>query len=225
MKEGTWGADPLVRGRSPDRPGSVPAQRDQGIARGPGGPPPMALLLFLPSMLHAQLALFSFDGTTDTPVGQTYNFGTVGAGQIMDVRFHVKNTGSTPVTSLVICTPQGTGFTLAARHALARVTGLQRRYAEAEQTCREVLAGRCRALGDDHPDTLTSRATLAWLAARLYRRGYNRLFSGSTVRRRYGGGATLDRLLEFSLGWLRPSTPSRSWPLSLATTPGSLARP
>jgi ABC-2 type transport system permease protein len=43
-------------------------------------------------------------------------------------------------------------------------------------------------------------------AGLLYRRGYNRLFSGSTVRRRYGGGATLDRLLELSLGWLRPTT-------------------
>ena len=44
--------------------------------------------------------------------------------------------------------------------------GLQGRYAEAEQLCREVLADRRRVLGDDHPDTLTSPATLAWLAAR-----------------------------------------------------------
>jgi hypothetical protein len=29
-----------------------------------------------------------------------------------------------------------------------------------------VLADRRRVLGEDHPDTLTSRATLAWLAAR-----------------------------------------------------------
>jgi len=34
------GADPLVRGRSPDRPVVTLDQRDQGIARGPGGPPP-----------------------------------------------------------------------------------------------------------------------------------------------------------------------------------------
>ena len=32
--------------------------------------------------------------------------------------------------------------------------------------CREVLTDQRRVLGDDHPDTLTSRATLAWLAAR-----------------------------------------------------------
>ena len=44
--------------------------------------------------------------------------------------------------------------------------GQQRRYAEAEQLSREVLADRHRLLGDDHPDTLTSRATLARLAGR-----------------------------------------------------------
>jgi NAD-dependent oxidoreductase involved in siderophore biosynthesis len=48
--------------------------------------------------------------------------------------------------------------------------GLQRRYAEAEQLTREVLADRHRVLGDDHPDTLTSRAVLARLAARQGRR-------------------------------------------------------
>ena len=48
--------------------------------------------------------------------------------------------------------------------------GLQHRYAEAEQLSREVLADRHRLLGDDHPDTLTSRATLARLAARQDRR-------------------------------------------------------
>jgi hypothetical protein len=47
---------------------------------------------------------------------------------------------------------------------------LRRRYAEAEQLCRDVLAVRRRVLGDDHPDTLTSRDCLAWLAARQGRR-------------------------------------------------------
>jgi len=36
--------------------------------------------------------------------------------------------------------------------------------------CRDVLATRRRVLGDDHPDTLTSRDTLAWLAGRQGRR-------------------------------------------------------
>jgi hypothetical protein len=48
--------------------------------------------------------------------------------------------------------------------------GLQRRYAEAEQLSREILAVRRRLLGDDHPDTLTSRATLARLAGGQGRR-------------------------------------------------------
>jgi hypothetical protein len=48
--------------------------------------------------------------------------------------------------------------------------GLQRRYADAEQLSREVLADRRRLLGDDHPDTLTSRATLARLVGRQGRR-------------------------------------------------------
>jgi ABC-2 type transport system permease protein len=48
---------------------------------------------------------------------------------------------------------------------------------------------------------------LAAGAARLwYRRGYNRMFSGGTLRRRYGGAAFLDRLLERALAWTRPST-------------------
>ena len=44
--------------------------------------------------------------------------------------------------------------------------GRQNRAAEAEQLTRDVLADRRRVLGDDHPDTLASRAVLAWLAAR-----------------------------------------------------------
>jgi uncharacterized membrane protein len=54
--------------------------------------------------------------------------------------------------------------------APAAALGVQGRYAEAEQLSRQVLADRRRLLGDDHPDTLTSRATLARLAARQGRR-------------------------------------------------------
>jgi hypothetical protein len=50
------------------------------------------------------------------------------------------------------------------------VLGQQRRYADAERLTREVLADRRRLLGEDHPDTLTSRATLARLTARQDRR-------------------------------------------------------
>ncbi|MCI0461683.1 MAG: hypothetical protein L0Z62_32430 [Gemmataceae bacterium] len=45
----------------------------------------------------------------------------------------------------------------------------------------------------------------AWLAARLYRRGFNRVATGGTLRRRYGGG-WLDRALSRLLGFLDPQT-------------------
>ncbi|HEV3261745.1 MAG TPA: hypothetical protein VG013_33150 [Gemmataceae bacterium] len=45
----------------------------------------------------------------------------------------------------------------------------------------------------------------AWVAARLYRRGYNRIVSGGTLRRRYGG-AWLDRLVSGVVGFLDPQT-------------------
>src|SRR5260370_32161279 len=45
----------------------------------------------------------------------------------------------------------------------------------------------------------------AWVAARLYRRGYNRVATGGSLRRRYGGG-WLDRGLSRLLGFLDPQT-------------------
>src|SRR5262249_4078479 len=45
----------------------------------------------------------------------------------------------------------------------------------------------------------------AYLAARLYRRGYNRLATGGDLRRRHGG-AWLDRLLEGCLPFVQPGT-------------------
>src|SRR5205085_5655197 len=45
----------------------------------------------------------------------------------------------------------------------------------------------------------------AWVSARLYRRAYNRLWTGGTLRRRYGG-AWLDRLLSNSVAFLHPQT-------------------
>jgi ABC-2 type transport system permease protein len=44
-----------------------------------------------------------------------------------------------------------------------------------------------------------------WLARRLYRRGYNRLATGGSLRRRFGG-AWLDRLLGGLVGFLDPQT-------------------
>jgi ABC-2 type transport system permease protein len=45
----------------------------------------------------------------------------------------------------------------------------------------------------------------AWAASRLYRRGYNLLTTGGTIRRRYGGAA-LDRALSAVMGFLDPQT-------------------
>jgi ABC-2 type transport system permease protein len=45
----------------------------------------------------------------------------------------------------------------------------------------------------------------AWVAGRLYRRGYNRLATGGSLRKRYGGG-WLDRLLNATVGFLDPQT-------------------
>jgi len=46
---------------------------------------------------------------------------------------------------------------------------------------------------------------VSWLARRLYRRGYNRLATGSSLRRRYGGG-WLDGGLTSLVGFLDPQT-------------------
>jgi ABC-2 type transport system permease protein len=45
----------------------------------------------------------------------------------------------------------------------------------------------------------------AWAAARLYRQAYNRVATGGTLRRRYGGG-WMDRCLSGLLGWQAPQT-------------------
>jgi ABC-2 type transport system permease protein len=46
---------------------------------------------------------------------------------------------------------------------------------------------------------------VAWTARHLYRRGFNRLATGDTLRKRYGGH-WLDRLLEHAVGFLHPQT-------------------
>ena len=54
----------------------------------------------------------------------------------------------------------------------------------------QVLADRRRVLGEDHPDTLASRATLAWLAGLQGRRGEAELLYRQVLaaRRRVLGG-------------------------------------
>ena len=57
----------------------------------------LALLLLTPLLAHAQLALFIYDGTSETPAGAAYNLGTVASGSTTSVQFRVRNTGTSPV--------------------------------------------------------------------------------------------------------------------------------
>ena len=69
------------------------------------------LLMFAPLAAQAQLLLFSVNGTAETPVGSTYQVGSVAAGDSKDTRFRARNTSSGPinVTNLAI---SGSGFSI-----------------------------------------------------------------------------------------------------------------
>jgi hypothetical protein len=62
---------------------------------------------------RAQLSLVSFDGTTETLVGATYNFGSVASGGSGDVRFRARNTGTSAVV-IDTLTLSGAGFSIPA---------------------------------------------------------------------------------------------------------------
>jgi hypothetical protein len=66
---------------------------------------------------RAQLALFSFDGATETPVGTIYNLGSAPSGSNHDARFRVHNTGVTPITISTIAV-SGSGFSILAVNGL-----------------------------------------------------------------------------------------------------------
>jgi hypothetical protein len=79
---------------------------------------PRALLLLVPLFLltttaSAQLALYSFDGTTEAAVGATYNFASAATGSTASVRFRVFNNGTSPVTISAV-TISGFGFSISA---------------------------------------------------------------------------------------------------------------
>jgi hypothetical protein len=59
----------------------------------------------------AQLQVFVFDGTNDTPVGALVNAGTAAPGDTLETRFHVRNTGAGPAT-LTTLSLAGQGFTI-----------------------------------------------------------------------------------------------------------------
>ena len=69
------------------------------------------LLLLAPVAASAQLALFAVTGATETPLGTTYQVGTVAAGDSKDIRLRARNSGaaSISVTRLGI---SGSGFSI-----------------------------------------------------------------------------------------------------------------
>ncbi len=73
----------------------------------------LALLLLLPGAAMAQLTLDTFNGTSETPVGATYSFGTVAAATNQSVRFRAHNLGTSAVVISTL-SASGSGFTISA---------------------------------------------------------------------------------------------------------------
>ncbi len=72
----------------------------------------IALFAFLlPLAAMAQLQVFEFDGTNDTPVGALLNVGTAAPGDTLETRFHVRNIGAGPAT-LTTLALSGQGFSI-----------------------------------------------------------------------------------------------------------------
>jgi centrosomal CEP192-like protein len=67
----------------------------------------------LPLSALAQLQLFIFDGSSETPVGALANVGTASPGDSVVTRFRVRNTGTGP-TTLQTLSLAGTGFSFSA---------------------------------------------------------------------------------------------------------------
>ncbi len=73
----------------------------------------LAFLLLLPSAF-AQLQLFTFDGTSEHPIGLAYDLGTAAVGDAKNVRLRVRNTGdvSVPLQTIAVAGP---GFSIFSR--------------------------------------------------------------------------------------------------------------
>jgi hypothetical protein len=69
------------------------------------------LAALLPVSALAQLEVFEFNGTTDTPAGALVNVGTAAPDDTIVTRFHVRNTSSAPV-SLLAPALSGEGFSI-----------------------------------------------------------------------------------------------------------------
>ena len=68
---------------------------------------PLAALLCAPAF--AQLQLLQFDGTTETPVSQIYQFPNAAPGDSIETRFHIRNFGA-GLVNITSLTAAGVGF-------------------------------------------------------------------------------------------------------------------
>jgi hypothetical protein len=71
----------------------------------------LLLAFLLPLAAHAQLAVFSVNGSTETPLGGIFNFGNVAQGATQDVRFRARNTGASAI-QITTLSLSGAGFTI-----------------------------------------------------------------------------------------------------------------
>jgi hypothetical protein len=73
----------------------------------------IALVFACCAVASAQLTLFTFDGSSETPVGSTFSFGNSSVGSNKDVRFRAHNNGSSPITISTLAV-SGSGFSILA---------------------------------------------------------------------------------------------------------------
>jgi hypothetical protein len=71
----------------------------------------VVLFFLLPLAAHAQLALFSWDGAVEIPVGAVVDLGRVAAGDSKDTVFRARNQGLAPVTITTLFA-NGAGFAI-----------------------------------------------------------------------------------------------------------------
>ena len=73
--------------------------------------------VFLPTASFAQLQLFLFDGTNETPVSNSYNLRTAAPGDIVSTRFRIRDEGNGPVVVQTIACA-GASFQISAKPSL-----------------------------------------------------------------------------------------------------------
>lgn len=71
----------------------------------------LLLAALLPLAMNAQLAIYAVNGSTETPVGSTYQFGQIALNTTASMEFQIYNQGSTAVT-IATMSLSGAGFKL-----------------------------------------------------------------------------------------------------------------